>query len=214
MRYYFVMTLIAESLSQFVPSQRNRRAVYEKVLGIIGDTIVKNNDYVSFKDTYTQHDLQKMALNIERGIFNSALVIYRSEWSDQNTWNPFFQSIYINKASSIINNIDPEHKIGNKYLLRRLLDKEINEFLVSELPPKSLFPEKWQEYVSTHGDELLQEKQRQLIMQPDMTKTEGMFTCGKCKSKKTTYYQLQTRSADEPMSTFVTCLNCHNRWRC
>jgi DNA-directed RNA polymerase subunit M/transcription elongation factor TFIIS len=27
---------------------------------------------------------------------------------------------------------------------------------------------------------------------------EGMFTCGKCKSKKTTFYLLQTRSADEP----------------
>jgi hypothetical protein len=27
----------------------------------------------------------------------------------------------------------------------------------------------------------------------------GQFKCGKCKSVKTTYYQLQTRSADEPM---------------
>eukprot|EP00475_Leptophrys_vorax_P040813 TRINITY_DN763_c0_g1_i2.p1 TRINITY_DN763_c0_g1~~TRINITY_DN763_c0_g1_i2.p1 ORF type:complete len:318 (+),score=82.58 TRINITY_DN763_c0_g1_i2:46-999(+) len=41
----------------------------------------------------------------------------------------------------------------------------------------------------------------------------GMFWCGKCKKNKTTYYQLQTRGADEPMTTFVTCLNCGNRWR-
>ncbi|KAK4436437.1 Transcription elongation factor TFIIS [Sesamum alatum] len=27
------------------------------------------------------------------------------------------------------------------------------------------------------------------------------FTCGRCKKKETTYYQLQTRSADEPMTT-------------
>jgi DNA-directed RNA polymerase subunit M/transcription elongation factor TFIIS len=40
------------------------------------------------------------------------------------------------------------------------------------------------------------------------------FQCRKCKSKKCTYYQLQTRSADEPMTTFVTCLNCGQRWRC
>lgn len=32
-----------------------------------------------------------------------------------------------------------------------------------------------------------------------------MFKCGKCKQNKTTYYQMQTRSADEPMTTFVTC---------
>eukprot|EP00457_Paulinella_chromatophora_P010015 gb/GEZN01010099.1/.p1 GENE.gb/GEZN01010099.1/~~gb/GEZN01010099.1/.p1 ORF type:complete len:362 (-),score=75.41 gb/GEZN01010099.1/:146-1231(-) len=42
-----------------------------------------------------------------------------------------------------------------------------------------------------------------------------LFECGKCKQTKTTYHQLQTRSADEPMTTFVTCLNqaCGHRWR-
>ena len=39
------------------------------------------------------------------------------------------------------------------------------------------------------------------------------FICRKCKSNKTTYYQLQTRSADEPMTTFVTCLDCGNRFK-
>ena len=32
-------------------------------------------------------------------------------------------------------------------------------------------------------------------------------------SKKTTYTQAQTRSADEPMTTFVTCLDCNHRWK-
>ena len=39
------------------------------------------------------------------------------------------------------------------------------------------------------------------------------FKCGKCGQRKCTYYQLQTRSADEPMTTFVTCVNCDNRWK-
>lgn len=55
---------------------------------------------------------------------------------------------------------------------------------------------------------------------------KGMFECNKCKhsnkalpenkrcrTDKTTYYQLQTRSADEPMTTFVTCHECGNRWK-
>jgi transcription elongation factor S-II len=40
-----------------------------------------------------------------------------------------------------------------------------------------------------------------------------MYTCKKCKSKKCTYYELQTRSADEPATIFVTCLNCGKNWR-
>ncbi|KAJ7896402.1 transcription factor S-II, central domain-containing protein, partial [Mycena olivaceomarginata] len=39
------------------------------------------------------------------------------------------------------------------------------------------------------------------------------FQCGKCKQWKTRYRQAQTRSADEPMTTFVTCTNCGNRWK-
>eukprot|EP00484_Ammonia_sp_Unknown_P026775 CAMPEP_0197039402 /NCGR_PEP_ID=MMETSP1384-20130603/16191_1 /TAXON_ID=29189 /ORGANISM="Ammonia sp." /LENGTH=328 /DNA_ID=CAMNT_0042469993 /DNA_START=102 /DNA_END=1088 /DNA_ORIENTATION=- len=39
------------------------------------------------------------------------------------------------------------------------------------------------------------------------------FKCGKCNQRKCKYSQAQTRSADEPMTTFVTCLVCGNRWK-
>jgi hypothetical protein len=39
------------------------------------------------------------------------------------------------------------------------------------------------------------------------------FKCGKCKGRRTSYYQMQTRSADEPMTTFVSCLICNNHWK-
>lgn len=42
----------------------------------------------------------------------------------------------------------------------------------------------------------------------------SLFTCGRCKSTKTTSTQKQTRSADEPMTVFVYCLNCGKRWKC
>ncbi|KAI9323125.1 transcription factor S-II, central domain-containing protein [Dichotomocladium elegans] len=40
-----------------------------------------------------------------------------------------------------------------------------------------------------------------------------MFMCGKCKGRRCTYFQMQTRSADEPMTTFVTCVSCGNHWK-
>jgi transcription elongation factor S-II len=51
-----------------------------------------------------------------------------------------------------------------------------------------------------------------LTQKPVYSATD-IFKCGKCKQRKTTYYQMQTRSADEPMTTFVTCLVCENRWK-
>ncbi|KAG8644815.1 transcription elongation factor TFIIS isoform X3 [Manihot esculenta] len=43
--------------------------------------------------------------------------------------------------------------------------------------------------------------------------TTDQFKCGRCGQRKTTYYQMQTRSADEPMTTYVTCVNCNNHWK-
>ncbi|NDH09770.1 MAG: hypothetical protein EBY16_09215, partial [Gammaproteobacteria bacterium] len=46
-------------------------------------------------------------------------------------------------------------------------------------------------------------------------KVEGssMFTCTSCKKSNCKYYQMQTRSADEPMTTFITCLHCNAKWK-
>ena len=48
----------------------------------------------------------------------------------------------------------------------------------------------------------------------DLSAETDMFQCGRCKQRKCKYYQMQTRSADEPMTTYVTCVNCGNRWKC
>uniref|UniRef100_A0A1L8DH18 Transcription elongation factor n=1 Tax=Nyssomyia neivai TaxID=330878 RepID=A0A1L8DH18_9DIPT len=44
------------------------------------------------------------------------------------------------------------------------------------------------------------------------TKTD-LLKCGKCKKRNCTYNQIQTRSADEPMTTFVLCNECGHRWK-
>lgn len=40
-----------------------------------------------------------------------------------------------------------------------------------------------------------------------------MFKCSKCKQRRCTYFQMQTRSADEPMTTFISCVNCGHHWK-
>jgi len=43
-------------------------------------------------------------------------------------------------------------------------------------------------------------------------KASTQYTCPKCKKNKTTFYQQQNRSSDEPMTAFISCLNCPHKW--
>lgn len=60
---------------------------------------------------------------------------------------------------------------------------------------------------------LTQEAIREHQMAKTGGTTTGLLQCGKCKKKNCTYNQVQTRSADEPMTTFVLCNECGNRWK-
>jgi hypothetical protein len=84
------------------------------------------------------------------------------------------------------------------------------KFALSDLPYLSHYtvnPDGWHE---------LQEKQR-IREEKELSGNAHMaterFKCRKCNMRRCTYYQLQTRSADEPMTTFITCLNCKNEWK-
>lgn len=187
-------------LEEYIPTQPNRKRVYEKLLELLQDN--------SSAEDNSPESLQKMALNLERGIFNWSLDNRASTTLDRNiTWNDIFKSLYINRAVSIITNLNPKSHVKNPFLIKRLLNREVNEFQLCYFDPKQMYPEHWERIMKDYVEDMSQ------VFVQDTNVSEGLFKCGKCKSRKTTFYQLQTRSADEPMSTFVTCVNCGNRWK-
>ncbi|KAI8940121.1 hypothetical protein NX059_003834 [Plenodomus lindquistii] len=63
-------------------------------------------------------------------------------------------------------------------------------------------------------DKILEEENIKQAMVAQVEKAISKeFQCGKCKKKMVSYSQAQTRSADEPMTTFCECMNCGNRWK-
>ena len=177
-------------LDKFIPKHPSRERVYNKFLALLK----------SYSEGYPDINVQKMALNIERGCFNETLDNSGEQWNDS------FQTRYTDKVVRIYTNLNPESYLKNKNLIKRLLNREFTEFEMIKFTQQDLFPERFEEIMRQY--DALQPK-----MQAAEEIPEGMFTCGKCKSKKTTYYQLQTRSADEPMTTFVTCHNCSSKWK-
>ena len=72
------------------------------------------------------------------------------------------------------------------------------------MSPYEMFPELWEECIQSLS---------KMYSAKDDEVMDGMFQCKRCKSWKTTYYQLQTRCADEPMTTFHECTACQKRWK-
>jgi len=145
---------------------------------------------------------------IEQGVYNN-IINYSIEHNITKTWdNNMFKQLYIKKVMSIYSNLNKNSYIGNTRLAERLHAKEFKPQQLANMTPQYTFPEHWKYILDKKSkrDKMLYE------LRPE-TATD-MYKCFRCKKRMCTYYQLQTRSADEPMTTFVTCINCGNRWTC
>lgn len=134
--------------------------------------------------------------NIEIGVYNYSIQMAKEKKIVKQWSNPLFCEIYLSKMRSILYNLTPE-----------LIEME-NAHLIAFKPVYELNLKKWKEIKEN------QEKQEEHMFSNTIASNTTDFTCFKCKGNKCMYYQLQTRSADEPMTTFVTCVNCENRWKC
>ncbi|KAM7379529.1 hypothetical protein PAMP_005075 [Pampus punctatissimus] len=89
--------------------------------------------------------------------------------------------------------------------------------LCGSVTPERMAKMTAEEMASDELKEMRKNLTKEAVRDHQMATTGGtqtdLFTCGKCKGKCCTYTQVQTRSADEPMTTFVFCNGCGNRWK-
>lgn len=98
---------------------------------------------------------------------------------------------------------------SNKELRRRVMSGEIHALEFVKMSPDELKSQEHKERDKALEKENLNNAQ---VAQPEKSISDAL-TCGKCGQKKVSYTQAQTRSADEPMTTFCECLHCGNRWK-
>ncbi|XP_030074590.1 transcription elongation factor A protein 3 isoform X2 [Microcaecilia unicolor] len=113
---------------------------------------------------------------------------------------------YRNRVRSRISNLkDPK----NPNLRRNVLCGSISTERIARMTAEEMASDELKELRNAMTQEAIREHQ--------MAKTGGtqtdLFQCSKCKKKNCSYNQVQTRSADEPMTTFVLCNECGNRWK-
>ncbi|KAG7469132.1 hypothetical protein MATL_G00125690 [Megalops atlanticus] len=113
---------------------------------------------------------------------------------------------YKNRVRSRISNLkDPKNPGLRKNVLAGAIELQRIATMTAE------------EMASDELKKLRNDLTQEAIREHQMAKTGGTTTdllqCSKCKKKNCTYNQVQTRSADEPMTTFVLCNECGNRWK-
>lgn len=148
-----------------------------------------------------------LSLKIEKGIYN--YVIQKSK--DKNIkrfWaNKLFKDFYLTKVKCIYSNIKKDSYIENISFIDRIKNNEIDPEKICNLNIYDIFPENWKELIDL---KIKRDKLKYELKPEAMT---DVFKCRKCNSRSCSYYEIQTRSADEPMTQFINCLDCGNRWR-
>ena len=139
--------------------------------------------------------------NIETGVFNYSVRDCQSRKKAARWENELFVEIYVSKLRMLFENLK-----DNPYIVGKIERGEIKPHEVAFMTHQELRPEKWKK--------LLDMKEKQDALSSSVKATTDIFKCFKCKGNECTYFQLQTRSADEPMTTIVDCLTCGNRWKC
>ncbi|XP_044064087.1 transcription elongation factor A protein 3 isoform X15 [Siniperca chuatsi] len=161
-------------------------SVRDKCIEMLAAALRTDNDY---KDFGTNCD--SMAAEIEDHIYQDVKA------TDMK---------YKNRVRSRISNLkDPK----NPGLRRNVLAGSIELSRIATMSAEEMASDELKQLRNVLTQEAIREHQ--------MAKTGGTTTdllqCGKCKKKNCTYNQVQTRSADEPMTTFVLCNECGNRWK-
>ena len=145
--------------------------------------------------------------NIEKSIFNWCIKSSKKTGIISSWENRHFVHKYKNKLNSILFTLRNNQK---SFLIERIANGSIKAKDVANMDPGELWPGGTYDVCN----KAMMEKSLKLdILNGRMEDYTGMYPCVKCKSKKTTYYQLQTRSADEPMTTYCSCLECGKRWK-
>ena len=199
--------IVSDAEEEVVPVSRPvKQAIIVKSRDVflkcaIREKVVSNfTELFGSEEMATQFEEFMLKNLVERALKDTIEV----DWSNRAFWN-----MYRNRAITLYENLrgSDSYVQNNQNLIEKLKSGELSIQSIAEMTAMDMCPARWKDVI-----EQLIEKKKKLYAS---SQNASIFMwCSSCKKKtKCDYYQLQTRSADEPMTTFVTCLECDKRWK-
>jgi len=151
--------------------------------------------------TLIKDENETFFMNLEKGIYNYAIKEANSKKIIKKWDNIYFTQLYIDRLRSIFINLK------NPLFQELIKTDELTPQTIAFMTHQEMNPERWRVLIN---NKMIRDASKYVT---NIAASTDMYTCKKCKSKKCTYYELQTRSADEPATIFVTCLDCGKHWK-
>jgi hypothetical protein len=127
-------------------------------------------------------------------LVEKSIRLFSEKYADENDAYILLESIYDTKVDELysILTINP-----------KLINNDSDALSIASLKPEQLNPENY--------EKIIKKKEIEEYKKNDI-KSSNAFKCSKCKKRKCSVIQKQTRAGDEPATTFVTCLECGHKF--
>lgn len=176
-----------ESTMTVIPDRMKMIAVFQTLL----------------KDHCNEDDI----MDLERGIYNATLNDAKKHLVPLTWEHATFKWMYKMISKRTLSNLHPGSYLANGSLIQRWKEGEFTLDSLGHWTPYDLNPANWKDL----KDQQFRRDKR--ILEGNLAMATDRFRCSQCKKKMCSYYELQTRSADEPMTIFISCLNCGKNWK-
>ena len=169
----------------------SRDNIREQIYQALSMVFKESQDDADIKDQLQTRDPIRIAASLESALFR--------KWGISNT---SCRAKYRSLLFNIKDAKNPDFR--RKILLGKIKPEAVAEMNASEMASDEM---------QHKNDAVLARSLWKCTVDRNQEGTTDQFRCGKCGESKTIYHQMQTRSADEPMTTYVTCTVCDNRWK-
>lgn len=174
-----------------------RSAKIDGIKGVHGDTVRDKciemfYDALCIDSSAPPTHIHNLSIQIEKELFA------QHDFQTTANYRTKFRSLYLNLKDK-----------SNPRLRQDVVSSVITPEKLTKMSTKEMASDQRKQ----EDKKLSEANFHQALGSEELAAETDAFQCSRCKQRKTRYYQQQTRSADEPMTTFVTCTNCGHKWK-